>query len=110
MTVAVCLKCGAFKHGAWTPCTSCGYRPDSDESCTKHLLATDHYLTREELEKTAACVKAGEPVEFSPALMKKAWVRAADVRKRSVGCTVAGVIAVAVVLLLAAAAVYGLVR
>jgi hypothetical protein len=110
MTVAVCLKCGDLKHGAWTPCTSCGYCPDSDESYTKHLLASDHYLSREQLEKTAACVKAGEPVEFSPALLKKAWVRAADMRKRSLGCTVAGVMAFAVILVLAAAAVYGLLR
>ena len=45
MTVAVCLKCGEFKHGAWTPSLKCGYEPSDDESYTKHLLVTDHYLS-----------------------------------------------------------------
>jgi len=41
MTVAVCLKCGEFKHGAFTICLKCRYTPDDDESLTRHLLVTD---------------------------------------------------------------------
>jgi hypothetical protein len=92
MTVAVCLNCGAFKHGAWTPCLKCGYAPHDDESYTKHVLVTDHYLSREQLEEVAGRVKAGEVVEFPPELLKQAWVSKADVdklgRSFSVGCGV----------------------
>ena len=92
MTVAVCLKCGVFKHGAWTPCLKCGFTPNDDESYTKHLLVTDHYLSREQLEEVAARVKAGEPVEFPPELLQQAWVSKAAVdragRRFALGCVV----------------------
>ena len=74
MTVAVCLRCGAFKHGAFSPCRSCGYKPDDDESLTKHLLVTDHFHSRETLQAIAARVKAGEPVTFDPETLKRLWV------------------------------------
>jgi hypothetical protein len=78
MTVAVCLKCGDFKHGAFTRCASCGYEPDDDESLTKHLLVTDHYHTREALEAIAERVKAGEPITFDPATLEAAKVSKKD--------------------------------
>jgi len=27
MTVAVCIQCGAIKHGAWTSCPECSSEP-----------------------------------------------------------------------------------
>jgi hypothetical protein len=74
MTVAVCLKCGSFKHGAFILCSHCGYKPEDDESLTKHLLVTDHFLSGEQLKAVAAKVKANEPVEFAPEALKAAWV------------------------------------
>src|SRR5262249_217203 len=88
MTVAVCLKCGEFKHGAWIRCRRCGYTPDDDESYTKHLLVTDHYLSREQLEEVADRIKEGERVEFPPEVLRQAWVSKADVEKANRGCTV----------------------
>lgn len=78
MTVAVCLRCGAFKHGAFSPCLNCGYTPDDDESLTKHLLVTDHYHSRETLEAIAARVRAGEPIPFDAATLQAAWVSKAE--------------------------------
>jgi ribosomal protein L40E len=88
MTVAVCLKCGAIKHGAWTRCLECGYTPDDDESYTRHLLVTDHYLSREQLEEVAARVKSGQPVDFPPELLRQAWVSKADVEKDQRACAI----------------------
>lgn len=87
MTVAVCLQCGEFKHGAFTPCRSCRYTPDDDESLTKHLLVTDHFHSREALEAIAARVKAGEPVEFDPQTLREAWVSKAalDAQGKRIG-------------------------
>ena len=107
MTVAVCLRCGAFKHGAFNPCRACGYTPDDDESLTKHLLVTDHFHSREVLEAIAARVKAGEPVTFDPESLQSAWVSKAEMdaaaRRFNRGCLVGGG------LLLAAAVVVGVV-
>jgi hypothetical protein len=97
MTVAVCLKCGEFKHGAWTPCRKCGFTPDDDESYTKHLLITDHYLSREQLEEVAGRVKAGELVEFPPEVLQHAWVSKAAVDKANRGCAIGCVVSIGIV-------------
>src|SRR5262245_61831599 len=86
MTVAVCLKCGEFKHGAWTPCLHCGYIPDDDESYTKHLLVTDHYLNAAQLKEIAGRVKAGEEIEFPAELLQQAWVTTEAVERSNRGC------------------------
>ena len=87
MTVAVCLHCGEFKHGAFNPCLKCGYTPDDDESLTKHLLVSDHYHSRETMEAIAARVKAGEPVTFDPESLQAAWVSKAalDAETKRIG-------------------------
>jgi hypothetical protein len=101
MTVAVCLECGAFKHGASTPCRKCRYEPNDDESYTKHLLITDHYLSREQLEEVADMVKRGEQPQFPVELLKQAWVSKVEVdktnRRMGVGCLALLVIIVAVI-------------
>lgn len=74
MTVAVCLQCGEFKHGAFNPCLKCGFTPDTDESLTKHLLVTDHFHDRETLEAISTRIKSGEEVTFSPESLQQAWV------------------------------------
>ena len=103
MTLAVCLHCGAFKHGAFSPCPSCRYTPDDDESLTRHLLVTDHYHSREELEAIANRIKAGEPITFDPDTLKAAWVSKAQLdaqmRQLNRGClaVLAAIIALAVI-------------
>jgi hypothetical protein len=105
MTAAVCLRCGAFKLGAFTPCVKCGYTPDDDESLTKHLLVTDHFHSREELEAIAARVKAGEVIEFDPQTLRAAWVSKAQMDAESKRVRRACLIGCGVVLALAMAAV-----
>src|SRR4051812_18294880 len=75
MTVAICLRCGEFKHGTADPCPKCGYTPDNVQSWAKQQLATDHYHSREELQALAARVKSGEPVKFDPEKIHAGWVR-----------------------------------
>lgn len=100
VTVAVCLRCGAFKRGAFTPCPGCRFAPDDDESLTKHLLVTDHYLTQEELQRIAQRIKAGEVVEFEPELLQQARVRKeqleTSVRRLKRGCSIVCLIILAV--------------
>lgn len=78
MTVAVCLRCGEFKHGAFTCCQKCGHHPKEEEDLTRHLLATDHCLDHDALAAIAENVKSGEPVQFDPEVMKEAWVKQSE--------------------------------
>ena len=64
MTIAVCLKCGSMKHGAWTPCQTCGHLPESLEDKAKHLFLTDHYHQRDELDPIAEAIRSGKAVNF----------------------------------------------
>ncbi len=64
MTVAVCLECGEIKHGAWVPCPSCGHDPVERMDKAKHLAASDHFLSRSDLEAVSARIKGGHPISF----------------------------------------------
>ncbi|MFC1678953.1 hypothetical protein ACFL2T_01945 [Elusimicrobiota bacterium] len=92
MTRAVCLKCGEFKIGAWSPCRKCGFSPEDEESITRHKLATDHFFSPKELEAISERVKAGEEVQFPPELFEIHRAGPADMaqldRKMKVGCLV----------------------
>ncbi|HEV2970723.1 MAG TPA: hypothetical protein VGY55_12200 [Pirellulales bacterium] len=100
MTVTVCLNCGSFKHGAFIRCRECGYEPEDDESLTKHLLVTDHFLSGEQLKAVAAKVKAKEPIEFAQESLKAAWVSKTrlDAEKKNLGraCSIGCIIVIAV--------------
>jgi len=65
MTVAVCLNCGEFKHGAFNPCSKCHHTPNSPDDQARHLLVTDHYLERAQLEQVSTKIKAGEKPAFN---------------------------------------------
>ena len=66
MTVAVCLKCGAFKTQALLPCPSCSNNPDSVEEQARHFMATSHFKSEAELNEMAEQIKAGKEVTFDP--------------------------------------------
>ena len=84
MTAAVCLKCGKAKTGAWKRCPACGYVPKSDEERAKHLITTDHFLPRTELEAIGERIAAGLPVEFEPKQLEAvtANIRALDRQRK----------------------------
>lgn len=54
MTLALCVKCGVFKHGAFNPCESCGFRPIDDLDMAYSLALTDHHFTAETLKEIGA--------------------------------------------------------
>lgn len=64
MTAAVCLKCGAMKHGAWTPCPKCGHTPEEPEDKAKHVMTSDHYFSQSDLEGMSARIQGGQPLQF----------------------------------------------
>ncbi len=64
MTVAVCIRCGAMKHGALTPCAECQFDPEENEDKAKAMVLTDHLLPLRELETISNRIKTGEPVTY----------------------------------------------
>lgn len=66
MTAAICLNCGEFKFGAWTPCRKCGHVPTDEEDRAKHLIVTDHYLSQADLKSVGKNIKDGKQPQFSP--------------------------------------------
>jgi hypothetical protein len=65
MTIAVCLKCGAMKIGAWTPCPKCRHLPQEPEDQAKHMMTTDHFFDKEALEGISLRVQNGQPLHFN---------------------------------------------
>lgn len=61
MTVAVCVKCGAIKHGAFNPCNSCGSHPEAEIDLAYSLALTDHYFSADVLEQISAAMLEGKP-------------------------------------------------
>ncbi len=59
MTKAVCIYCGEFKHGAWTPCEQCGKQPGDIEDLARSIVASDHHFPPKDLnalkEAFASC-------------------------------------------------------
>jgi hypothetical protein len=64
MTVAVCLKCGKMKLGALTLCPGCGHLPKLPEDQAEHIITSDHYRSKEDLQAISERVQKGRPVHF----------------------------------------------
>ncbi len=56
MTVAVCVKCGAIKHGAWTPCRECRKTPFGEDELTWSLVLSDHHFDVEVLQQASRII------------------------------------------------------
>ncbi len=85
---------------------ACGFAPDSDESYTKHLLITDHYPSREQLDEVSQRVKRGESIEFPEVVLKQAWVTKADIDKSNRSCAVVCIVVLLGVIALAGLAIW----
>jgi len=70
MTVAVCIRCGAMKFGAWTEGKTCGYEPKTCIDRAKSLIAADHYFPHEYLKGAASRLRQGYPLIFSDEQIK----------------------------------------
>ena len=67
MTVAVCYKCGEFKHGALTKCDKCGTAPNNEDALAVSLVLSDHYQSKELLKKFGEYIKqTGRPPAMYP--------------------------------------------
>jgi hypothetical protein len=64
MTVAVCIRCGAMKLGALTPCPECQFDPEANEDKAKAMVLTDHFLPQQELETISKRIKTSQPVTY----------------------------------------------
>lgn len=69
MTMAVCIRCGADKFGAWTPCTACDFTPESDEEMAKSVILSDHHITTAGLKQVSALLKSGGEFEYPQELL-----------------------------------------
>ena len=62
MTVALCVRCGTFKHGVFNTCNACGFRPVDDHDMAYSLALTDHYFALETLQEIGGAIPAhGRP-------------------------------------------------
>ena len=59
MTMAICIKCGSRKIGAWTPCEVCGFRGVDLEDLAKAMYLTDHFHEPESLQSAARQIQDG---------------------------------------------------
>lgn len=64
MTVAVCIQCGAIKHGALTACRDCGFEPTENEDKANSMIASDHFLSRFRLDAIASDIRDGQPITY----------------------------------------------
>jgi hypothetical protein len=70
MTVAVCIKCGAFKWGAFNPCEKCGAKPNGPDEMALSMAVSDHHFDKPSLERIGAEIRAGRPVPVDPAFVE----------------------------------------
>lgn len=110
MTLAVCVRCGNSKVGAFTPCTGCGLDPAAHgterELQARSLLLTERYLPGGELEEMGRKIRKGEPVSYDAGLLAQITEdlrtqKLPIVSKSSAGCSVALWAVVGVLLVLA---------
>ncbi|NMO21485.1 hypothetical protein HPC49_31705 [Pyxidicoccus fallax] len=99
MTLAVCVRCGESKVGAFTPCARCGLDPaahgtDRDLQA-KSLLLTERFHPGGELEAIGRKIRAGEPVSYDAAQLAQLveelkTQKLPIVSKASPGCSIIG--------------------
>ena len=70
MTVAICIKCGAFKFGAWCPCEKCGAWPETEDDYVASFVLTDHFNDMAELEKVGAQIASGSKIHVEPGTLE----------------------------------------
>jgi hypothetical protein len=65
MTLAICLKCGHDKSGAFAACPACGYEPGADPVAqAKSLLLSDQHATPDELRAAGSVIRSGGTPRF----------------------------------------------
>ena len=57
--MAVCIRCGAQKFGAFRPCVRCGFVPETVVDKAKSIMLSDHHFPPEHLDKFKSTIEAG---------------------------------------------------
>ncbi len=65
MTIAVCIKCGCEKFGAFTPCDECGFNPTTEDDKAKAICLSDWAMSDVERDKVSAQLKDGKELTFN---------------------------------------------
>lgn len=72
LTVAVCMKCGAKKHGAWTPCRKCRHSPFGEHELAWSVVLSDHSLPRDELDRASQFIaRTGKLPDVEDSILNK---------------------------------------
>ena len=67
MTVAICIKCGSFKFGAFCTCEICSAHPETEDELALSLIMTDHFHSRQALEHFGKSIASGSELQIDPA-------------------------------------------
>ena len=65
MTLAICIKCGGRKFGAYVDCKGCGFRPITEEDFAKSMMMSDHHFSEKVLDEISGTLRSGKEVEYS---------------------------------------------
>jgi len=69
MTIAVCWRCGHFKHGALTPCEKCNALPRTDQDIALSIGLSDHYHSQPQLEVFSQEIVLGKKPSIDPKII-----------------------------------------
>jgi hypothetical protein len=58
VTAALCVKCGAEKFGSFTPCSKCGFFPETEDDFVYSLVLSDHYFSLNTLSEIGKHIAA----------------------------------------------------
>ena len=70
MTVAICIRCGAFKFGAFCPCEKCGAWPETEDEYVASFVFTDHFNNMARLEKIGERIASGIKIHVEPGTLE----------------------------------------
>jgi hypothetical protein len=59
MTIAICLRCGEYKHGAFNKCSACHYEPSTLKHKAMSMLLSDHNCNEVQLAAHSNNIKIG---------------------------------------------------
>jgi hypothetical protein len=73
MTLAICTDCGASKHGAFSTCSECGFRPIEARDLAKSMMLTDHFFKADQLHAFGTRIKDKETVSYDEKQLQQ-WI------------------------------------
>lgn len=110
MTAAICIKCGAMKVGAFSPCAKCGFTPVSNEDQARSILLSDRNLDPAALKKTGYRIAEGETPAFDETAVAQMAAEFGELRKHvpppPLGCLIFQWVLIGTMITLALALAY----